>query len=257
MRGGSRKSQPRVVAAVALALLGAACGQSAVSGGPAHSATVSATPSVAASPTVIGPVSWSTDSSPDPPGSTGAWLGGLTCVTANDCWAVGYWNSTDSESDNQPLFEHDTGSGWSVVDSPNVPGSTSSQLQAMVCAGAGDCWAVGDYSDANGARHGLIEHYTGGSWTVVSSPTPATGDGQFNLESVTCVEADDCWAVGGGALEATGSSGAGAVIEQYTGSGWTIAPGPSASVGMADQLASVTCVNADDCWAAGDLRRDG
>jgi hypothetical protein len=74
---------------------------------------------------------------------------------------------------------------------------------------------------------------------------------------VTCVEADDCWAVGGGALEATGSSGAGAVIEQYTGSGWTIAPGPSASVGMADQLASVTCVNADDCWAAGDLRRDG
>jgi hypothetical protein len=152
---------------------------------------------VAPSPPVIGPVSWSTVSSPNPPGSIGAWLGGLTCVTADDCWAVGYWNATDTESHNQPLFEHDTGSGWSIVDSPAVPGSTSSQLQAMACAGAGDCWAVGDYSDANGAHHGLIEHYTGGSWTVVSSPTPAAGDGDINLEGVTCVNADECWAVGG------------------------------------------------------------
>ena len=249
-----------MAAVVVLAVISAGCGQSpAATGDASHTVTASATPTVTASvtptvaprPPVIGPVSWSTVSSPNPPGSIGAWLGGLTCVTADDCWAVGYWNSTDLQTHNQPLFEHDTGSGWSIVESPAVPGSTSSQLQSMACAGAGDCWAVGDYSDANGAHHGLIEHYAGGSWTLVSSPTPAAGDGDINLEGVTCVNADECWAVGGGALEATGSSGVGTVIEQYAGSGWTIVPSPSASVGLSNSLAAVTCVSADDCWAVG------
>ncbi len=241
-----------MAAAVVLAAIGAACGQvPAVTGGSSHPVTASATPTVAASPPpAIGPVSWSTVSSPDPAGSTGAWLGGLTCVTATNCWAAGYWNSTGSESDDQPLFEHDTGSGWSIVDSPAIPGSTSSRLQAMACAGAADCWAVGVYSDASGDQRGLIEHYTGGSWTVVSSPNPA-GDGAINLEGVTCVTADECWAVGGGALTASGSSGVGTVIEEYTGSGWSIVPSPSASSGGTDELAAVTCVSASDCWAVG------
>jgi hypothetical protein len=188
--------------------------------------------------------SWSVVSNPTPVGV----LDDVTCAGRDDCWAVGYWNSTDTESHNQPLIEHDTGSGWSIVDSPAVPDSRSPQLQAMACAGAGDCWAVGDYSDASGAHHGLIEHYTGGSWTI--DPSPA-GDGAINLEGVTCVSADECWAVGGGAYDATGSSGANTVIEQYAGSGWTIVPSPSASVGMNNSLTAVTCVSADDCWAVG------
>jgi hypothetical protein len=246
-----------VVAVVLLAVIGASCGQSPVAtGGSSRAVTASrtpiasATPTVAASPPLVGPVSWSTVSSPNPSGSTGAWLYGLTCVTADDCWGVGYWNSTDSESHNQPLFEHDTGSGWSIVDGPAVPGSTSSQLQAMTCAGAGDCWAVGYYADASGADHTLIEHYTGGSWTVVSSPTPA-GDGDINLDGVTCVSADECWAVGYSDASGPNSTGVGTVIEEYTGSGWTIVTGPTASGGRTDELAAVTCVSAADCWAVG------
>ena len=128
------------------------------------------------------------------------------------------------------------------MDSPAVPGSTSSQLQAMTCAGAGDCWAVGYYADASGADHTLIEHDTGGGWTVVSSPTPA-GDGDINPDGVPCASADECWAVGYSDTSGPNSTGVG-VIEEYTGSGWTIVTGPSASGGRTDELAAV---NREQC----------
>lgn len=240
-----------MTAGLVLAICGAACG-GAQGGTPGSlaSGAASGTPSLGASPPVIGPVSWSTSSSPNPPGSTGAWLYGLTCVTADDCWAVGESNSGDTDSNGQILFEHDTGSGWSLTGSPAVPGSTSSRLQAMACAGTGDCWAVGDYIDASGASHTLIEHDTGGGWTVAPSPTPA-GDGEIDLDGVTCVSASDCWAVGYSDASGPNSTGVGTVIEQYKGSDWTIVPSPSASGGRTDELAAVTCVSADDCWAVG------
>ena len=237
-------------AALGLVILGYGCGPSQGAGTPTSPASAGVSPRGTPSAAVIGPVSWAAVPSPDPPGSIGASLDGLTCVGADDCWALGYWNSTGTESDDRTLFEHDTGSGWSIVGSPAVPGSTSSQVQAIACAGDGDCWAVGRYSDASGAGHTLIEHYAGGAWSVVSSPTPA-GDGEIDLDGVACVGADDCWAVGYSDASGPNSSGVGTVIEQYAGSGWKIVPSPSASAGATDELAAVTCVSADDCWAVG------
>ncbi len=234
-----------------LAICAAACGgaQGAAPESPSHRAAT-ATPSIVAIPSVIESVSWSTTSSPNPPGSTGAWLYGLTCVSIGDCWAVGESDSGGSESNGQILFEHDTGSGWSITNSQAVPGSTSSRLQAMACADAEDCWAVGDYLDASGANHTLIEHYAGDGWTVDPSPAPA-GDGEIDLDGVTCVSRSDCWAVGYSDASGPNSTGVGTVIEQYTGSDWTIVPSPSASGGKTDELAAVTCVSAEDCWAVG------
>jgi hypothetical protein len=160
------------------------------SGGPAQSVTASAKPSVAASPTVIGPVSWSTVSSPNPPGSTGAWLAGLSCVTADDCWAVGGWG--DVNYGGPTLVEQDTGSGWSIVPSPVPPGSTQSALNAVSCASAADCWAAGFSGDEPFNTSVLIEQDTGAGWTIVSDVAPTGNAGGEVLSGMTCMSTGHC-----------------------------------------------------------------
>jgi hypothetical protein len=98
---------------------------------------------------------------------------------------------------------------------------------------ATDCWAVGSSSDTNGEDQALVEQNTGSGWGVVSAPTPS-GGGQLN--GVTCVSADECWAVGGG------------MIEQYKGSGWSVVQN---SAPPGSDLWGVTCASVDDCWAVG------
>ena len=90
---------------------------------------------------------WSIVPSPNPPGSQGSDLYGVTCVSATDCWAVGDYFTDNTTMYTQPLIEQDTGSGWSIVSSPSPPGSQESALQGVACAGASDCWAVGNYSN--------------------------------------------------------------------------------------------------------------
>jgi hypothetical protein len=66
-----------------------------------------------------------------------------------------------------------------------------------------------------------------------------------SLLGVTCVNVDDCWAVG----SSRGPSGPLILIEQNTGSGWT----PNTSLAANGGLTAVTCVSASDCWAVGYL----
>jgi hypothetical protein len=88
----------------------------------------------------------------------------------------------------------------------------------------------------------LIETYTGSAWNIVSSPNPSPDPytGPNGLFTVSCLTTTDCWAVGANAESL-------ALIEQYTGSGWTI---PASPIG-GDSLQGVACPSTDDCWAVG------
>jgi hypothetical protein len=134
---------------------------------------------------------------------------------------------------------------WNIVSSPNAPGSSgssSSTLYGVACPSSSDCWAVG-----TGANQTLIEQFTPSGWAIVPSPALPTGSTYGLLNAVTCVSAADCWAVGY-TLDAGGDQVV--LIEQDTGSGWSIVPEPSGST--QGQLYGVTCVTAADCWAVGD-----
>ncbi|MGP8160146.1 MAG: hypothetical protein ACLQGJ_02825 [Candidatus Dormibacteria bacterium] len=196
---------------------------------------------------------WSVVPSPHPSGNTSSQLNAVTCVGAADCWAAGY----SGINGNNPLtlIEQDTGGGWSIVPSPNGPDSDApSALDGVSCAGAGDCWAVGTYG-ADNAWHALIEQDTGGGWSVVSSPTVSISTGGWldALSAVTCVTAGDCWAAGllESGLTESGSANQFTLIEQWTGGGWSIASTPDPAGGMSIALSGVTCPSEDDCWAVG------
>ncbi|MGP8161660.1 MAG: hypothetical protein ACLQGJ_10675 [Candidatus Dormibacteria bacterium] len=181
-------------------------------------------------------------------------LQGVTCVGANDCWAVG-WSTSETTGYPQAMIAEDTGIGWEVVSSPAPSGSVSSQLDGVACAGSGDCWAVGSYwqgaQAATGISLPLIEQDTGSGWKVVPGPSPAVGEAS-SLNGVTCLGAGGCWAVG--YSSGAGSPGAASqtLIEQNTGSGWNIVSSPDpSSTGDGGQLAGVSCVSAAGCWAVG------
>ena len=69
-------------------------------------------------------------------------LNGVTCVSASECWAIGYTSDTVNTPDNQNLIERWDGTSWTIVTSPNRS-ATDNRLKAVTCVSASDCWAVG------------------------------------------------------------------------------------------------------------------
>jgi hypothetical protein len=182
--------------------------------------------------------SWTIVPSPHPSGTN---LPDVTCVGANDCWAVGgRYNSSTRIS--QPLIEHNTGSGWVIVPSPYV--ATDGGLSGVTCLSANDCWAVGVSYNSSTGLGTLIEHYNGIGWTIVSSPSPGLDENR--LLGVKCVSTSNCWAVG---MYKDTPGGERTLIEQYTGGNWVLVD--TSLVGHAF-LSDVTCLSLlGDCWAVG------
>ena len=186
---------------------------------------------------------WSIVNSPNtPPVLTPNNHAGVTCLSASDCWAVGYYYNG---SVNQTLIERWDGTSWTIVSSPNTGITRDNFLVGVACTSASDCWAVGYYL-ASSALQNLILHWDGTSWSIVSAPS--TSPTQRNLLlGVTCESASNCWAVGsyfnGGAYQA--------LIERWDGISWTIVTSPDTSPTQDNILAGVTCASASDCWAVG------
>jgi hypothetical protein len=139
---------------------------------------------------------------------------------------------------------------WSLATSPPAPaGLTGLSLDGVACDSATDCWAVGSGQDASGNSQAVIEQLTVAGWSLVTGPTPP-GSSFSVLEGVSCTAAGTCWAAG----YDVGSEGtATTLIEEQTGSGWTIVASPAQPAGEAGFLNAVTCDAAGDCWAAGSV----
>ncbi len=186
---------------------------------------------------------------PPPFETLGTNLVSVTCVTASDCWAVGYYQEIifdPPSGQSQTLIEHWDGISWTIVTSPNTSSTANNVLTAVACVSASDCWAVGAFSGAQ-LQEPLVEHWDGNSWAIVAAPAPL-GAGSSGLSGVTCVSASDCWAVGHFSSILAGQT----LIMRWNGTSWAVVPSPNAAVGQASEaLSDVTCVSASDCWAVG------
>jgi len=176
-------------------------------------------------------------------------LNAVTCVSASECWAIGYYyyhNSDPNTQDRlQTLVERWDGNSWAVVPSPNTDVTQHNLLLSVACASASECWAVG-YSQSATSYQTLIERWDGTSWTLVPSPNNAT---QVNvLYGVTCASASECWAVG---YYVNTSSTQQTLIERWDGAAWNIVSSPNTSPAQSNLLQSVTCASTSDCWAVG------
>src|SRR5439155_753020 len=140
---------------------------------------------------------------------------GVAAISANDVWAVGYYSNGRTE---QTLIEHWNGSSWSVVLSPNPPGTSYAELYGVAAVSANDVWAVGEYGGGT-----LVEHWNGSSWNTMPSPNPHIGTADHKLKGVAAVSASDVWAVG----NYNSGTAYQTLVEHWNGSNWSVVPSPN------------------------------
>jgi len=181
---------------------------------------------------------WTIDPSPTENNGLGSELRGVACPTTTHCIAVG--SNSDSTSLQTTLIEENTGSGWTVVPSPNANafGHQHGELTSVSCVSATHCIAVGQYESSSGFFQTLIEENTGSGWAIV--PSPNSGGGDSGLNSVACSGAGRCIAVGSIGI------GSEPLIEDNDARGWAIV-----AISGAGGLYDVTCGSPTHCVAVG------
>ncbi|MGA8459014.1 MAG: hypothetical protein WB800_26685, partial [Streptosporangiaceae bacterium] len=119
-----------------------------------------------------------------------SFLDGVFCTSRTRCWAVGGQAAGAGMGIANQVLRWN-GTRWRKVSVPN-PGGTGadsvSELFAVRCAAAANCWAVGERS-GGGALLNEALHWNGKKWTAVRTPDPGgKGSGKISeLEDSTCV----------------------------------------------------------------------
>jgi len=208
-----------------------------------------------------------------PTGQTFDQLSAVQCAAADDCWAVGNAGPQQQNPNFLPIFpggatgdqgliEHWNGVSWSLSPSAVYPSPGGGYLSGLACADASDCWASGATTDPSGRPAGvLMEHWDGSTWTDVSSSVPNSSTPAI-LSSISCPSVVQCWAVGSAGVFGTSGGGGGgnnnfqpqAFIENWNGTAWSIDPSPN--VAALSLLATLSCVRAVGCLAAGTAATD-
>lgn len=189
---------------------------------------------------------WTIEPLEDSPTPGSDFLYDAACVSASDCWAVGRHLPGTGGAGNlgRTLIHRWDGEAWSIAASPNRIPSQGNQVVSVDCAPTGDCWAVGSYAGP-AANQTLVLRWDGEAWSTVQSPN--TSPQQRNaLNSVTCVSAHDCWAVG----IYTGQQEQ-ALAMRWDGASWSLVPIPSSGPDLANVLTGVSCLSWTECWAVG------
>src|SRR2546422_1382203 len=162
---------------------------------------------------------WSIVASPNPgPKLDENELLSVNAVSANDVWAVGYYEDP-AHVGYHTLTEHWDGASWTIVSAPDV--DVNNILYSVTGVEASDVWAVGESYDINPGST-LIEHWNGSAWWIVPSPAPGSNS---VLQGVAAISSNDVWALGGTAD--VGIFPTDTLAEHWDGSAWKIATTPS------------------------------
>lgn len=176
---------------------------------------------------------WALQPIPNPPGTMGSFLQGISCTSAGACTAVGSTGANQA-----PLAERWNGTAWAIQPTPAPTGLAI--LNGVSCTGPARCMAVGI-----AATSALAESWNGSNWTVQPVPVPAGGSGA-NLASVSCTATDDCHAVG---YYVTGTGQDQPLAEAWNGTAWAVQHAPPHLGG--GELNGVSCTSAAACTAVG------
>jgi hypothetical protein len=193
---------------------------------------------------------WTSVAAPDVPTTSSDYLYGVSCVSATDCWAVGFdFYGTIARS----LITHWDGTSWAIKDSPNTAVDRSNYLSDVTCVSATDCWAVGQSSDTlDRARQALAMHWDGTTWSIMNPSNVDTSQAaETTMESISCVSTSDCWTVGFTSI--TQDPRLAPWIQHWNGQAWTSFPAPPAQYNPTSDniLYGVSCSSTSDCWAVG------
>ncbi|HEY6204972.1 MAG TPA: hypothetical protein VIW21_02285 [Chthoniobacterales bacterium] len=123
------------------------------------------------------------------------WFNGVTAPGSNDVWSIGYEYEDGGNAIAHPLIQHWNGTGWSVVDNPQVPDGHYTNLSDAAWISSTDVVAVGTSTDARDNYDPLIEQWDGIAWTQAAVPE-MRGMPTTQVLAVAADKAGGYWAVG-------------------------------------------------------------
>jgi hypothetical protein len=181
---------------------------------------------------------WSLTKAPPAAGNEDDILTGVSCSSATQCMAVGYYSASGVTS---ILAESWNGKTWSLTSPPN-PSSTYDAFNAVSCASAKSCMGVG-FANVGSNTESVAESWNGTSWKVLTTLNPG---GSYTLfAGVSCTTTTNCVATGS---QFDGVSEDLTLVESWNGSTWTLVPSPSTQ--EMNFLDGVSCVS-NRCVAVG------
>lgn len=177
-------------------------------------------------------------------------LSAVSCPSAGNCVAVGFYEDTSSHRQAMVLTE--SSGTWSRAVKVAAPGVTatdpSAGLEHVSCSSAGNCTAVGLYMDLTSNFQSMLVTESSGTWGAAVSATLPAGAVSSTLYSLSCSSPGNCAAVG----FYTDGTGAHAVLLDESSGSWAAAVTPGLPAGGKDaSLDSVSCPADGGCVAAG------
>jgi hypothetical protein len=192
---------------------------------------------------------WSIVPSPRPKGWAGVTLGGVSCPSTTNCFAVGSAGQPNSTTV-LAFLQHWNGHTWSIMTSPKPKGAQSLGLSGVSCSTTTSCFAVGSYQTgvlSPLVTKTLVEHWNGQTWSIMPSPNP-TGSANSFLNGVSC-RGTSCFAVGYSRLPHSTT-----LVEHWVGNRWSIVPSPNPTGSLSDDLGGVSCPSTTNCFAVGNAQ---
>jgi Putative Ig domain len=194
-------------------------------------------------------------------------LNAISCTSAGNCATIGYY--TDTTNSYVPMVVTETNGTWGAAQEVGLPpgavsGGLRGDLNGIACASAGNCVAVGGYSDSSSSGEAMAATETNGTWAAATemilppgAAAGASGD-LANLHSVACPSPGNCVATG---YYTPPTGGQHAMVETETGGTWgqgaavSLPQGALASGATAlSDLNTVVCTAAASCVAVGYYR---
>jgi hypothetical protein len=177
---------------------------------------------------------WHLQRTPNPVGTEGGVLAGVSCSSKSACTAVGGY--TNGGGRGVAFAERWNGTAWHIEGTP--PAGHNAELISVSCPAPAACIAVGS-TFVVGKEVPLAEVWNGTRW-LETAPLDVTAG---TLTSVSCASATDCTAVGRRA-------GHDAMLaERWDGENWKVQTTPHPP--GAGQLNGVSCASASSCVAVG------
>ena len=129
---------------------------------------------------------WKLQTTPNPAGTRGINLTGVSCSAASACEAVGSYSNSAGKK--VSFAEAWNGTAWKLQTIP--AGATGINLTGVSCTAASACEAVG-----NSGAGAAAEAWNGTAWKLQPTPNPS-GATSSDLLGVACTAAQACEAVG-------------------------------------------------------------
>ncbi len=193
------------------------------------------------------------------PTSTNAANQGVSCTSAGNCAAVGWYVEGGGY---EPMAATETSGTWgqAVALTPAANAAVGSgqwdSMTGVSCTSSGNCVAVGAYEDAGGVGQAMVSSESDGTWGQISEITPPPDESTTvpaaDLFAVSCTSSGNCVAVG--SYQNSNSEFEPMVVTETDGT-WgqarTLPLPADAGTIQGSELKGISCASAGNCTAVG------